>query len=103
MRKVTELLRVGGSLYCLFSLILPAARADEGALQLPEVVVTAPAPLPSGSLAQDHVPARVTVITHEEIARSGLPTLQAVLERFLPGAQLSDQQGWRLNALPSSG
>ena len=93
MRKVTELLRVGGSLYCLFSLILPAARADEGALQLPEVVVTAPAPLPSGSLAQDHVPARVTVITHEEIARSGLPTLQAVLERFLPGAQLSDQQG----------
>ncbi|MBI3302571.1 MAG: TonB-dependent receptor [Deltaproteobacteria bacterium] len=81
------------SLYCLFVRVPPRAVAENQVSRLPEVTVTAPTPLPSEPLTQDHVPARVTVITQEDITRSGLTTLQAVLERFLPGAQLSDQQG----------
>ena len=81
------------SLYCLFALVPPPAAAENEEPSLPELTVTAPTPLPSNPLNQDQVPARVTVITREDITHSGLTTLQAVLDRFLPGAQLSDQQG----------
>jgi len=61
-------------------------------VQLPEILVTAPARLPEVPLPLTEVPATVQVITGEEIARSKAVTLQEFMQR-LPGIHLNDEQG----------
>lgn len=68
------------------------AQRAESLVRLPEIVISAPARLPGGSLPSDSVPSTVQTITGEEIKRSGAFTLQDYLKR-LPGVSLNDEQG----------
>ena len=72
-----------------------SSRSEERSFLLPSIVVGATR-LPDISFDQSRVPADVTVITAEEIKRSGATTVQEVLAHQ-PGVVLFDEIGNRFN------
>ena len=58
-------------------------------------LITSPRRIPERYVSQHFIPASTTVITAEEIRRSGASTIQEVISRSV-GVQFSDQQGFGL-------
>lgn len=74
-----------------------AAGQRPGAADETEELLTSPRRIPERYVSRRLVPASTTVITAEEIQRSGASTIQDVLKRAV-GVQFSDQQGFGLGS-----
>jgi len=67
-------------------------RTEPEIVQLPQVLVTAPARLPGIPRSPEDVPASIAVVPGEEVRRSGALNLQEFLQQ-LPGVHVNDEQG----------
>lgn len=73
---------------------LAQTQAPQGAIELPEVEVVSPSPLPAaGGESRDNIPAMVQTVPAEDFTRTNSPSVTDTLQQRVPGAVSIDING----------